>query len=157
MKGTAPLVAMSTVLSFLGGCGKTWQAASFPDQSLRVQTAGKSRIYLICDTVLGLAISDKIMDGKTFVGTVGPGSYLCWEREPGSTTILVNKSTEKTGQLLYSCRLEVALEAGQVYYLQLHRWPGPIYSLERVAEAKGRNLLKSCKPARNVKLTRAAR
>ena len=140
---------METILHFvlliatfatIAGCTNTFQTAYFPDQSLTIEDTAKARIYLICDTPLGFAVRDQITDGNNFVGMSSSNTYLCWEREPGKTTISVNYSRIK---------LDLNVVKGEVYYIQLHRWPGPgipIYSLELVDEEKGKKLLKNCKP-----------
>lgn len=151
MKTTVSLITISaTLLTILCGCAKTWQAAPFPDQSINIENPKMSRIYLICDTVLGTAVHDPVIDGDMYIGTIGPGSYFCWEREPENTTITVNPDSKWTN----TSNLELSLIKGKTYYIQLHRWPAPlapIYKLELTNQEKGRQLLKKCKPAGNIR------
>jgi len=145
MKKAIRLTIVLTTLVISSGCAKTFQNAYFPDQALTVEDSEKARIYLICDTFLGLMIHDPVIDGEKFVGMVGPTSYLCWERQPGRTTICVNPRSKSTN----TSELEIEVAKGEVYYLRLHRLPGPyapIYGLELINSKKGKRLVKSCKP-----------
>ena len=149
MKSAIPSIIGLAMFVTITGCAKTWQAVSFPNQSLRVEDSEKARIYLICDTGLGTAVNDPVEDAGNYIGTIGPASFLCWERKPGSTTICINPHSKWTN----SSNLNLLIENNNVYYIQLHRWPGPycpIYKLELIEENKGKKLLERCKPAKNI-------
>jgi hypothetical protein len=150
MKKAICTIMVLVVSSSISGCAKTWQSVNFPDQSLRVEDSGKARIYLICDTGLGTAVNDPVEDAGNYIGTIGPKSFLCWERKPGNTTISVNPHSKWTN----SSRLNLLIKNNNVYYIQLHRWPGPgcpIYKLELINKDKGEKLLERCKPAENIR------
>ena len=87
----AVYTVMVALVVIADGCAKTWQAARFPDQSVLLENPQKARLYLICGTPLGTALNDPVNDGNDYVGTIGPKSFLCWERDPGNTTIYVNR------------------------------------------------------------------
>ena len=148
MKKTLRFILIITTFATITGCTNTFQTAYFPDQSLTIEDPEKARIYLICDSPLGFVVRDQITDGNNFVGMSSSSSYLCWEREPGKTTVSVNSYSK----LFNSSDLDLDVAKGKVYYIQLHRWPSimvPIYSLELVDEEKGKKLLKNCKPVLN--------
>ena len=150
MKSAIPSIIGLAMLVTVAGCAKTWQAVGFPNQSLRIEDSEKARIYLICDTGLGTALNDPVEDAGNYIGTIGPTSFLCWEREPGSTTITVNPHSKFEN----SSKVELTADKDKVYYIQLDRWPGLLtanYKLELIDEDKGKRLLKKCKPANNVR------
>ena len=149
MKRSIFTIMVLIVSASISGCAKTWQAANFPNQSLRIEDPEKARVYLICDTGLGTAVNDPVEDAGNYIGTIGPTSFLCWEREPASTTISVNPHSKFSN----SSKIELTASKHNVYYIQLHRWPGlllPVYKLELIDEETGTKLLKKCKSAKNV-------
>lgn len=74
-------------------------------------------------------------DGK-IVGSTGPSSYLCWERQPGNTVI--SAKSEDTSAVA------VNVEAGKVNYIFLHvrmGWVMARNKLEVVSEDEGKKIL----------------
>jgi len=126
------------------GCASTPsnQLAPFPDQSKTVQDPSKGRIYVLrVQKVLGSAVAVPILDSRKQIGTLGPGSYFCWEREPGDVTVSSDASREMGGGIW---NLDLTVEAGSVHYiLQSFGFANVLRLLD---EEKGKRLLRHCKP-----------
>jgi hypothetical protein len=77
------------------------------------------------------------------IGSTGPGSYLCWEREPGD--VIVSATSENTS------RVALPVRAGSVHYIlqsiRMGIWIART-ELEVMPEDKGKEELKRCKPAK---------
>jgi hypothetical protein len=113
-----------------------------PDQSKNVEDPTKGRIYVIRPSSFGGAVGMNIADGGNPIGSTGPGSYLCWEREPGD--VIVSAASENTS------RVSLALRSQGVFYILQHIRMGVWMArtdLEVVDEAKGKAELQHCKPA----------
>ena len=135
------------ILFLAVGCAKTIQSYPLPDQKLSVGAAGQSRIYMILPPqVVGVGLIDMIIDGDSYIGMLGSGSYLCWEREPARQTIIVTPTLMSFSPTKELKRYELDTEANQIYYLQLHRGPLNYRNVERLNPEKGTKLLAKCKP-----------
>ena len=141
MKKTLALASCLAVV-LLAGCASARQFVPLPDQSKIVEDPTKGRIYVIRPSVFGGAVGMNVSDGGNPIGTSGPGRYLCWEREPGDA--IVSATSENTS------RVALPVRAGSVHYVLQHIRMGIWIArteLEVVAEEKGKQELKGCKPA----------
>jgi len=129
------------VLFSMVGCASTQQHVRLPDQSKRVENPEQCRIYILRPAIVGAAIPMSVRNGDKFIGSTGPKSFLCWEREPGKTTI--SSKAENTSTV------DLDAQKGSVYYLVQHIRMGFFIArnkLELVDETKGQEILKKCKP-----------
>jgi hypothetical protein len=142
----------------LAGCAATIQYPAFPDQTKRVEDPGKARIYLIRkEKFFGSAVGINFFGSDPgvavgplvgthtrmrLVGTIGPGSYLCWEEKPHSFTF---PKTSGDTNSLYT----LDLMAGEVYYLRIYihsGWTKVTTKVDVLNETEGKALLKHCQP-----------
>jgi len=82
-----------------------------------------------------------VRDGVQLIGKTGPKSFLCWEREPGQTTILGNAENVSS--------LPLIIAKGEVYYIQQRpRWGLTMArnELRLMKEEVGKKTLAKCKP-----------
>jgi hypothetical protein len=143
--GCKPLIGLA-VLALMTGCASTRQMVPLPDQTKLIEDAGKSRIYVVRPSVVGGAISMRVSDGENEIGTTGAKGYLCWEREPGETTIRSHAENED--------KLQLNTEAGAIYYIQQQIRVGVMVArnkLKLLSPQQGEDALLKCKPP-NVKL-----
>src|SRR5512139_814943 len=140
-------------LFLIAGCGTTSQYVRVPDQSRVVDDQGKGRIYVIGRPFAINIMSHNVRmrvtdDGELIGGIVGRG-YLCWERPPGSATIVSEATSSPYGSVI-----TLTIERGKVHYVLAHigpKWsagmflvPGGGYlavRLEIVTEAQGKRAL----------------
>jgi hypothetical protein len=81
----------------------------------------------------------EVFDGLKAIGRTGKGSYLCWERQAGKTTI--------TGVTGNTSSLELVVEKGRVYYVMQDAWQGFFNtrnSMKLVDETEGLAALRQC-------------
>lgn len=149
-------ILMVIVAYLFTGCGGAIkQLAPFPDQSKIVEDQNKGRIYIMgspsfMNLASHYATVSVIADDK-HIGYIAGHSYLCWEREPGVTTVssYIGNSTSD---------VKLLVENGQVYYVLLNIFPalenpfdmhpggGKIHArLERIDEEEGKKELLKCK------------
>ena len=126
----------------LVGCASARQFVPMPDQSKAIEDPTKGRIYVFRPSGFGGAVGMSVADGGNPIGSTGPGSYLCWEREPGD--VIVSATSENTS------RVSLPVRAGSIHYIlqsiRMGIWVART-ELEVVDEAKGKAELKHCKPA----------
>jgi hypothetical protein len=123
------------------GCASTQQSVRLPDQSKLVEDGSKGRIYVMRPASFGAAVKMEVRDNGKLIGETGPSSFLCWEREPGNTTLSSRAET--------TYNLDLSVQANHVYYiLQRVEW-GVWYGrckLEEVGPNEGQRILKKCSP-----------
>lgn len=131
-KGVRSSMCGVVMLLAVTGCS-TIQYVRLPDQSKRIENAEQSRIYLVS------AWNDPyrvwIEDNGRRVGAAGKMGYLCWEREPGRTTITPFQFGAGGPVHLYARK-------GEVYYLVVTRG---IWAFT-LSESAGQACLKGRKP-----------
>ena len=134
-------LAIVGALVFGNGCASTRQFVPLPDQSKRVENPEQSRIYVMRPAVFGGAIQMGVRDGEKLIGSTVGQSFLCWERDPGKTTI--SSKAENTSNV------ELDTQKGSVYYLIQHVCMGIFIArnkLELVDQTEGQQTLQKCKP-----------
>jgi hypothetical protein len=157
MKPVKLFLLVSPLLSlFLSGCqGKTAsQVAFFPDQSKLLTVPNLCRIYVFRDSSSYFsAWQSEIFDGETYIGTIEPYTYLCWEKEPKHTEITVKGHQHAayafvTGEgflaAISSPVLSFDPEEGKIYYIRYSQSFGKRIKL--LDEDKGKKRLQKCKP-----------
>ena len=140
----------------LSGCGTTQQKVHFPEQGKYVEEEGKGRIYIIGSpfsfNLVSRSTTVSVVADDKHIGYIAGHRYLCWEREPGLSTIAA---------YVYKSKSVVSLniESGKVYYILAHVGPdlgtiNPLVPgsgemavvLEAVNEEKGKEALFETKP-----------
>ena len=164
-KFIVPLFLVLLVLHALVGCGTTQQIAHLPDQSKLIEEQGKGRIYVIGSPLfMNLAsnnITITVAANEKLIGYIVGHGYLCWERDPGTETIVALPEAEVYygGHYKSKSTVDLYIENGKVYYVLLHIFPawenvfqlhpggGEIHTkLEIVTEEQGKEELLKCKP-----------
>jgi len=144
MKGMIKVVAalmMGLMAASTMGCASTRQMAKLPNQSVRIENPEMARIYVVRPSFVGGAISMEVNDGDKTIGTTGGKGFLCWERQPGATTL--SSKAENTSTL------PLQVEKNTVYYVQQRIHMGFMMARNELVsrtEAEGQEDLKSCKP-----------
>ena len=129
------------VLALSVGCWTPRSRQSFriPDLGRPIEDAGKARIYVIRASSVSGAFRIAVYDGDQRVGSTGPETYLCWEREPGE--MFLHDKAENNSKLMLN------VEAGKVYYIlqRMHMAYGwARTTLEELSEQDGLKYLKEC-------------
>lgn len=138
------LVLIATV--FFAGCATNEQFVRMPDQSKRVENPQMGRIYVMRPTSFGAAASMEVWEGEKHIGNTGPGSFLCWEREPGAAKVIGKEENESVAAL--------NIQSNQVYYIFQHVQMGWLQARNRldvISEEEGTKILKKCSPPKIVK------
>lgn len=97
-----------------GAKNAAYQIMPFPDLSEPLSNPEKCRIYLMRDTYAGLQWYE-VYDNGHIVGVVQAYTYLCWERSPGTMTILCKNAQINTPS---KTKQTFTVEAGQTYYIK---------------------------------------
>jgi hypothetical protein len=124
------------LLVFLTGCA-THQFVRLPDLSSTLKDQGKCRIYVVKS--YGHFGGCTVYDGKTCVGEIGFGGYLCWERGAGKAVV----SSHMPGAFTWEDGTPVTFFAatGQTYYIVWDRG-----RLLPASEADGQQYLRQYLP-----------
>jgi len=147
----------------LGGCIATQQVVPFPDQNKLVEDPGKGRIYVIGDPLYYNYAAHKflvtVVENERLVGHITGHGFICWEREPGTTTIMALFETPVPDYQSKKSTVNLNVESGKVYYLRMHvgvDWssinilvPGsgnPTVKLELMQDEKGSAALLESQP-----------
>jgi len=105
---------------FLSGCGTTQQKVHFPDQNKYVEDEGKGRIYVIGSPLFfnlaSRSTTISVIADDRHIGYIAGHRYLCWEREPGISTIFAYVYKSKSV-------VNLNIENGKVYYILAHVGP----------------------------------
>ncbi len=145
------------------GCGTTRQVIALPDQTKVIEEQGKGRIYVIGEpfapnialhnTAITVAANEKL------VGYIVGHGYLCWERAPGTETIVALPEAEEYlgGHNNSKSSLDLNIESGKIYHVLLRispdwenilKFPGGTAirtKLELVTEQVGKEKLRKSK------------
>ena len=144
------LLALAALSLLLASCTSTsTQFMAMPDQTVDIEDANMSRVYIIRGAKTPGQLRDiHIIGGATKLGVLRHGNYLCMELEPGRwifETIFDEIALE--GEDIESY-FDVTLEAGTTRYFVVnieHAGRKPVG--EEVTPAKGRELIADLEPA----------
>ena len=120
----------------------TQQYVDYPDQSKEVENPKMARIYLCRPTSISKGINFKVTDGDIHIGDIGQRGYLCWERKPGTVTIM-SKPMGNVGDIGI---VSFTVLKGQVYYIQQYVWPIANNKLSQRDKVDGINMINECSP-----------
>jgi len=92
------------------------QNVPMPSQEVELSDPSLARVYLTRTAQTRGTIRDiSVYDGQTFIGTLGKGEFMCWERRPGRSLLkLVYHGGPLDGDAESLTDLETV--AGNVYY-----------------------------------------
>jgi len=133
----------------------TQQFVAVPNQKVPVENMEKGRIYVLRTEQLGFSLTRmKVFDGEQEIGDLGADSFLCWERDPGKTTLYVDTYT-RNGTII-NMPEELEVKGGKVYYFYtsasgkekifLKDGYQPMDRFWRLDNTEGERLLKGCNP-----------
>lgn len=134
-----PLIAV-----LLGACAtySSYQTVPMPDQDVELGQPSKSRLYVIrAEQVVWRRAPLLVYDSETLLGQLKPGTFLCWERNPGrflGRLILDRPKLEGAVEQFY----DVQLDAGDVRYVKVSFNNGPdLLVTERLDAEAGQALV----------------
>ena len=143
------LAILSLLLS--AGCrAPAQQLVPFPPQDVTVSRADVTRIYVVRGGYVGAQRREiEVLDAEQRIGTLTPGTYLCWERSPGRTLgqAFYRSADPLRGQVEGIADFDCA--AGQAYYYMVRvlRDDGKP-EVELLDPEEGRKLVAERKPAK---------
>lgn len=113
----ASLVSLAAVLASCVGPA-SYQTVPMPDQAVDLERDDHARLYVIrADQVLWQRNPLLVHDAGELIGSLRPGAYLCWEREPGR--VLGRLVLERQGQSRLEQVYDVHLEAGETRWVEV--------------------------------------
>lgn len=109
--------------------GFAYQYVPLPPDIYGPVPADKARIFFIKNEYSMFqfnneASMERVFDGRVLVGDLTESSYLCWEKEPGVSTVILAGSTgiNTPPPITFLNGYKIDAKAGNAYYLYL----GPI-------------------------------
>lgn len=147
------LIPILMTIVLIGGCASLHvQDTPFPNQANAIDDMNKARVYVVRHpwliNIASYNIPVEVYDGSKKIGIIDRRGYLCWEREPGDTTI-----STKPGPLLEAGSITLTLHQGTVSYILEQTAPtGPFSfsslrtTLRRVDNMTGQDELAKAKP-----------
>src|SRR5215471_4523833 len=119
MKNTfLPLLLASAGLSAVAACSApSSQLVPMPSQAVEVSSPTVSRIYVMRMPQVKGAFRDlRVKENEHEIGSIGSQSYVCWERAPGRSLVVVTYEGTAFSKDDRECMIDVQAEAGQTYY-----------------------------------------
>ena len=109
------LISVFSLVFLLSSCASTTQYVKAPSdnntgESMNNETM--AQIYVLRPSSFGSAITYKIYQGETFIGELGPKSYLSWVVNPSEGEISIFSKAENYDML------RLVPKAGSTYYIK---------------------------------------
>ncbi len=128
MKLWIPILSLAALLA---SCtADSYQRVPMPSQSVEISSPSVSRIYVIrMPVVQGKLRAMQIHEDEREIGRIGSDSYVCWERPPGRTLVVVTHESTIFSKDDQQTMIDVQAEAGKVYYYGLtidETWAKPV-------------------------------
>ena len=142
-----PVVVLLAAL-VLACAAESYQKVPRPDLSLDVSRPGVARVYVVRDDqIRGSIRSIRVYESQKEIGSIAPGDYLCWERQPGRSLLKLIYEGPVIDGGEHEALLDLELAAGQTGYCVIHldSTGKPVAQLHPADEAVG--LLESRAPA----------
>ena len=140
------ILALGVVLAACKSASYQW--LPLPPQDVELSRPDLARVYVLRDAQLrGKVRNVRVFQGPNEVGSIGAGSYLCWERRPGRSLVrLIYEGPVIDGGEMEGV-LDLQCAAGEVYYyvVKLNHVGKP--HAERVRQAEGVELVAGRSPA----------
>lgn len=112
------LACLATSIALCGCAASSLQLVPLPDQDNELTNRKQCRVYVARDGEWrGFPRDVLVYDGEKAIGILEQETYLCWERAPGPGVLRVLYKDQKLADGDVEGRLELELEAGQVYYI----------------------------------------
>ena len=142
-----PVVLLLAALG-LSCAAESYQKVPRPDLSVDVTAPSVARVYVVRDDqVRGKIRSIRVYDGQKEIGTIAPGAFLCWERQPGRSVMKLVYEGPVVDGGEKEALVDLPLTAGQVSYciVRVDSKGKPVAGLHSADEAVG--LIESRSPA----------
>jgi len=145
------LISVFSLVFLLSGCASTTQYVKAPidnntGESMNNETM--AQIYVLRPSSFGSAITYKIYQGETFIGELGPKSYLSWVVNPSEGEISIFSKAENYDML------KLVPKAGSTYYIKQKvkmGWVMARTELEWMNEKEALEVLKKLKKPKSIK------
>ena len=144
------LISVFSLVFLLSGCASTTQYVKAPSDN----NTGKSmnnetmaQIYVLRPSSFGSAVTYKIYQGETFIGELGPKSYLSWVVNPSEGEVSIISKAENYDML------RLVPKAGSTYYIKQKVKMGLIMArtkLEWMNEKEALDALKRLKEPKSI-------
>lgn len=144
------LISVFSLVFLLSGCASTTQyvkATSDNSTGENMNNESVAQIYVLRPSSYGSAITYKIYQGETFIGELGPKSYLTWEVNPSEEEIRIISKGENYDML------RLVPKAGSSYYIKqkvLMGWITARTKLEWMNEKEALDVLKKLKKPKSI-------
>lgn len=145
------LVTIFSLVFLLSGCASTTQyvkATSNNNTGERMNNETMAQIYVLRPSSFGSAITYKIYQGETFIGELGPKSYLSWVVDPSKGEVSIISKAENYDML------RLVPKAGSTYYIKQKvkmGWVMARTKLEWINEKEALDVLKKLKEPKSIK------
>ena len=144
------LISVFSLVFLLSGCASTTQYVKAPSDN----NTGKSmnnetmaQIYVLRPSSFGSAVTYKIYQGETFIGELGPKSYLSWVVNPSEGEVSIISKAENYDML------RLVPKARSTYYIKQKVKMGLIMArtkLEWMNEKEALDALKRLKEPKSI-------
>ena len=110
--------AFLPLLLAFGACSApSSQFVPMPSQSVEVSSPAVSRIYVMRMPQVKGAFRDlRVKENEHEIGSIGSQSYVCWERPPGRSLVVVTYEGTMFEKDDRESMIDVQAEAGHTYY-----------------------------------------
>jgi len=110
--------ALLPILLAFGACSApSSQFVPMPSQDVEVSSPAVSRIYVLRMPQVQGAFRDlRVKENEHEIGNIGGQSYVCWERPPGRSLVVVTYEGTVFEKDDRESMIDVQAEAGQAYY-----------------------------------------
>lgn len=117
MKNVRSPLLVALALSLAACSAPSSQFVPMPSQDVEVSSPSVSRIYVMRMPQVKGAFRDlRVKENEREIGTVGSQSYVCWERPPGRSLVVVTYEGTAFEKDDRESMIDVQAEAGHAYY-----------------------------------------
>jgi hypothetical protein len=111
------LLALLAAAGLAACAASSYQKVPVPSQKIEVSSGNVSRIYVMrLPQAKGLFRALRVKEDEHEIGRIGSDSYICWERDPGRSLVVVTYEGTALAKDDRESMIDVQAEAGQVYY-----------------------------------------
>jgi hypothetical protein len=108
---------LSLAVTLASCAAESYQRVPSPSQSVEVTSPAVSRIYLLrMPQAKGLIRGLTAKENDRDIGRIGRNNYLCWERPPGRSLVVITYEGSGFGKDDRESMIDVEAEAGRAYY-----------------------------------------
>lgn len=145
------LISVFSLVFLLSGCASTTQYVKAPSDNStgkNMNNESVAQIYVLRPSSYGSAITYKIYQGETFIGELGPNSYLTWVVDLSEGEVSIISKAENYDML------KLVPKAGSTYYIKQKvkmGWITARTKLEWMNEKEALDVLKKLKKPKSIK------